>query len=92
MSLTGFLVVDRKRLKALPAETLHQLAATDELELIYLHLQSVLNFNTVKNKLIETQVVTPSTEPGVEPEASDSPETPVKAGKRAGASSTSKAS
>lgn len=90
MSLTGFLVVDRKRLKALPAETLHQLAATDELELIYLHLQSMLNFNTVKNRLIETQVVTPSAEPVVEPEASEVPEAPVKTGKRAGASSTSK--
>jgi hypothetical protein len=90
MSLTGFLVVDRKRLKALPAETLHQLAATDELELIYLHLQSMQNFNTVKNRLIETQVVTPSTEPVVEPEAAETPETPVKPGKRAGASNTSK--
>lgn len=97
MSLTGFLVVDRKRLKALPAETLHQLAATDELELIYLHLQSVHNFNTVKNRLIETQVVTPSAEPVaepvVEPEASDiseTPEAPVKPGKRAGASSPTK--
>jgi hypothetical protein len=90
MSLTGFLVVDRKRLKALSAETLHQLAATDELELIYLHLQSMLNFNNVKNRLIETQVVTPSTEPVVEPEAAETPEAPVKPGKRAGASSTSK--
>lgn len=90
MSLTGFLVVDRKRLKALPAETLHQLAATDELELIYLHLQSVQNFNTVKNRLIETQVVTPSTEPVLEPEAAEPPEAPVKPGKRASASSTSK--
>lgn len=100
MSLTGFLVVDRKRLKALAAETLHQLAATDELELIYLHLQSVHNFNTVKNRLIETQVVTPSAKPVDEPvaepqapeasEASDAPETPVKPGKRAGASSPTK--
>lgn len=95
MSLTGFLVVDRKRLKALPAETLHQLAGTDELELIYLHLQSMLNFNNVKNRLIETQVVTPSAEPAQEPtasEAPDVPETPVKPGKRAAANSTSKAS
>jgi hypothetical protein len=97
MSLTGFLVVDRKRLKALAAETLHQLAATDELELIYLHLQSVHNFNTVKNRLIETQVVTPSAKPVDDPvaepeasEASDAPETPVKPGKRAGASSPTK--
>lgn len=91
MSLTGFLVVDRKRLKALPAETLHQLAGTDELELIYLHLQSMLNFNVVKNRLIETQVITPVAEPTLAAEAVETPETPAKSGKRAGASSTSKA-
>ena len=37
MALTGFLAVDRARLKALPAQDLSELAATDELELIYLH-------------------------------------------------------
>ena len=52
MSLTGFQAVDRKRLKALPPETLAQLAATDELELIYLHLQSLRNFVSVKDKLV----------------------------------------
>jgi hypothetical protein len=54
MSLTGFHAVDRKRLKAVPAETLQQLAATDELELIYLHLQSMRNFASVKDKLVLT--------------------------------------
>lgn len=52
MSLSGFQVVSRDRLKALPAETLHQLAATNALELIYLHLQSMRNFNEVKDRLI----------------------------------------
>lgn len=52
MSLTGFHAVDRKRLKELPAETLAQLASTDELELIYLHLQSMRNFVSVKDKLV----------------------------------------
>jgi hypothetical protein len=55
MSLTGFHVVDRNKLKALPAETLAQLAATDELELIYLHLQSMRNFVSVKDKLVLSQ-------------------------------------
>lgn len=55
MSLTGFHAVDRKRLKELPAETLAQLAATDELELIYLHLQSMRNFASVKDKLVLNQ-------------------------------------
>lgn len=55
MSLTGFHAVDRKRLKALPPETLAQLASTDELELIYLHLQSMRNFASVKDKLVLNQ-------------------------------------
>lgn len=54
MSLTGFQAVDRKRLKALPPESLAQLAATDELELVYLHLQSLRNFVSVKDKLVLT--------------------------------------
>lgn len=52
MSLTGFQAVSREKLKALPAETLAQLAGTDELELIYLHLQSLRNFVSVKDKLV----------------------------------------
>jgi hypothetical protein len=40
--------VDRKGLKELPPETLAQLASTDELELVYLHLQSLRNFISVK--------------------------------------------
>jgi hypothetical protein len=52
MSLTGFHAVDRKRLKEMPGETLAQLAATDELELVYLHLQSLRNFVSVKDKLV----------------------------------------
>ena len=55
MSLTGFHAVDRKRLKELPPETLAKLAANDELELIYLHLQSMRNFASVKDKLVLTQ-------------------------------------
>ncbi|WP_291922697.1 SapC family protein [Accumulibacter sp.] len=49
--MSGFLAVDRKRLKALPADKLHELAASDELELIYLHLQSMRNFNALKDRL-----------------------------------------
>jgi len=51
MSLGGFHAIDRAKLKALPGETLAQLAATDELELMYLHLQSLRNFAVVKDKL-----------------------------------------
>lgn len=54
-ALTGFMVVDRAKLKALSGETLAELAKTDELELIYLHLQSARNFWTVKDKLVLIQ-------------------------------------
>ncbi len=43
--LTGFMAVNRTRLKALGREALGDMAMSDELELIYLHLQSLQNFN-----------------------------------------------
>lgn len=52
MSLAGFQAVDRKRLKALSGDKLHEMAANDELELIYLHLQSMRNFSGVKDRLV----------------------------------------
>jgi hypothetical protein len=90
MSLGGFQVVDRKRLKALPAETLSQLAANDELELIYLHLQSMRNFTEVKDRLMVRSI---SSSGEALPDASaqavpadDEPATKKRS--RAGASST----
>ena len=59
MSLTGFLVVDRKKLKALGGDALADLVKTDELELLYLHLNSMRNFNWVKDRLVESDVVKP---------------------------------
>jgi hypothetical protein len=44
-NLTGFMAVNRTRLKALDRETLADLALSDELELIYLHLNSLQHFN-----------------------------------------------
>ena len=43
--MTGLLAVDRERLKALPGETLSELAQSGELELIYVHLQSLRNLD-----------------------------------------------
>ena len=51
MALGGFLAVDRTKLKAVPADKLAELAKTDELELLYLHLQSMRNFNRIKDRL-----------------------------------------
>jgi hypothetical protein len=55
MSLAGFQAVDRKRLKALSGDKLQELAANDELELIYLHLQSMRNFSGVKDRLVNSK-------------------------------------
>jgi hypothetical protein len=43
-SLTGFMAIDREKLKTLPGEKLAELAKTGELELMYVHLQSMRNF------------------------------------------------
>lgn len=51
LSLAGFLAVDRRKLKALSAETLGEMAKSGELELIYLHLQSIRNFAGVRDRL-----------------------------------------
>jgi SapC protein len=55
MALSGFLVVNRDKLKALSGEVLADLARSDALELIYLHLQSMRNFVAVKDKLMLNQ-------------------------------------
>jgi hypothetical protein len=44
-TLAGFMVVNRDRLKALPAETLSELAKSDALELTYTHLLSMNNLS-----------------------------------------------
>ena len=64
MSLGGFMAVDRAKLNALPGETLSQLAGTDELELIYLHLHSMRNFDRVKDRLIVTRPAHAGTDTG----------------------------
>ncbi len=51
LSLTGFWAVNRGKLKALPGDKLAELAKTDELELLYLHMQSMRNFNELRDRL-----------------------------------------
>jgi len=55
MSLSGFMVVDRKKLNSLPGDVLAEMAKTDQLELLYLHLQSMRNFISVKDRLVLIQ-------------------------------------
>jgi hypothetical protein len=54
-SLRGFMAVSRARLKAVPPDKIAQLAKTDELELLYLHLQSMRNFSGLQARLALVQ-------------------------------------
>jgi hypothetical protein len=54
LSLGGFMAVSRDRMKKLSADTLAKLMASDELELVYLHLQSMRNFNRMRERLAGT--------------------------------------
>ncbi|HVC56949.1 MAG TPA: SapC family protein [Stellaceae bacterium] len=51
LALGGFMAVSRAKLKAVPADKLAELAQTDELELLYLHLQSMRNFLGLRDRL-----------------------------------------
>jgi hypothetical protein len=53
VSLGGFMAVNREKLKELKGEQLTELVALDELELIYLHLQSLRNFSNMAQHLTE---------------------------------------
>lgn len=66
VALTGFMAVNRDRLKALPPAALAELAKTDALELLYLHLQSMRNFSGMMGRLDAKR----SAETGEAPEAS----------------------
>ena len=50
MTLTGFMAINREKLKALSGDQLADLAKTDGLELAYIHLQSLRNFTSMANK------------------------------------------
>jgi hypothetical protein len=50
MSLSGFMIVDRNKIKALAPETLASLAKSDALELLYLHLYSMRNFAAISDR------------------------------------------
>jgi hypothetical protein len=60
LSLGGFMAVNREKLKALPAATLAEMAKTDELELIYIHLNSLRNFDRLRERLGDQLPATPA--------------------------------
>lgn len=51
MSLGGFMAINREKLKALPADKLAEMNQTDELELMFLHLHSMRNFQRLRDRL-----------------------------------------
>ncbi len=55
LSLSGFQAVNRGKLKKVPGEKLAELAQTDELELLYLHLQSMRNFLGLRDRLASVE-------------------------------------
>lgn len=50
-AIGGFQCVNREKLKALPPKKLAEMLKSDQLELIYLHLQSLNNVGTLTGKL-----------------------------------------
>ena len=67
IALGGFQAVSRAKLKALPGDKLAELAATDELELLFLHLQSMRNFEGLKDRLEHALEGAPEAAPTAEP-------------------------
>ena len=51
ISLGGFMVVNRKKLREVPDDKLLAMAKSDELELLHLHLYSLRNFAEMKDRL-----------------------------------------
>ena len=51
LALGGFWAVSRARLKAVSRDALYDMAQTDELELLYLHLHSMRNFELLRQRL-----------------------------------------
>ncbi len=51
-TLSGFLVLSREKLQALPSKLIASMMGTGELDLIYAHLHSINNFNRFKTKLM----------------------------------------
>jgi len=65
LTLGGFKVVNRNKLKALPAETLGELAKADELEVIYAHLASLRNFGPMVERIGATGSAAPADEASI---------------------------
>ncbi|MBC5783687.1 SapC family protein [Ramlibacter sp. USB13] len=67
IALGGFMAVDRARLKTLASDKVAELLKSDELELIFAHLQSMRNFAGMRERLSTAAPVT-TVAKGAEPE------------------------
>ena len=65
-ALAGFQTINRDKLKALPGETLAEMARTDELELCYVHLQSLNNLTPMAQRQTAAARTTEAAEPAPE--------------------------
>ena len=54
-TLSGFMTIDREKLKALPGDVLADMARKDELECAYLHLASIRHFNGMLERFAPRQ-------------------------------------
>jgi hypothetical protein len=71
-ALAGFFTINRNKLKALPGETLAEMAKTDELELCYVHLQSLNNITPMAQKQVgATPIDTAKAEPADQKEPAE---------------------
>ena len=61
-SLHGFFTVNRAKLKALPEAVLAELVKNDALEFIFIHLQSMRHFDSIKERLVAADLKTPPTQ------------------------------
>ena len=57
VNVGSFLAVSREKLRALDGAALAGLAKTDELELVYLHLYSMRNFDVIKDRLVGSRAL-----------------------------------
>ena len=51
VTLSGFELVNREKLRALPPKVLGNMVKTGEMELIHAHLASIANFQDIESKL-----------------------------------------
>lgn len=81
MALTGFMAVNRGRLKTLSGEKLAEMARSDELELVYAHLHSMRNFAAMRDRYAATPAKLSAKEDKTAAEAEAKPRKPAEAEK-----------